>query len=101
MSNSEFTKNAQGFVIMDLGVNSPNFMKSINGAFAFDFLGYDISVSTGTGNMLLEHNVRDPEGRDHLIQGTVQDAIMFAIQREQGRNSNAFVEALNDRVKEI
>lgn len=101
MCRKEFEKNAQGFIIFDLNPKSPSFMQPTNGACAFDFLGYDISISTGTGNMLVEHDVIDPEGRRHMIRGSVQDAIMFVIQREQGRNNNAFVEALNERVEEV
>ncbi len=102
---SEFAKNPQGFVVIDMNLNSDRTFKSTDACVKIDFLDHEISFSTGgsilRGGMLVEHSIIDPEGRQHMIRGSVQDAIMFVIQREQGRNSNAFVGALNERIEEI
>lgn len=102
---TEFTKNPQGFVVIDMNLKSDRTFQSTDACVKIDFLGHEISFSTGgsvlRGSLLVEHSVIDPEGREHMIRGSVQDAIMFVIQREQGRNNNAFVEALNARVEEV
>lgn len=102
----EFQKNSQGFVIIDTNTDNKTFMRSIDGCMQFDFLDYEISVSTGSsvlkGGCLIEILVTDPENREHLIRGTVQDAIMFVIQREKnGRTFNTFNDAMDIVIEEV
>ncbi|UYL05150.1 hypothetical protein DIDNDMLP_00165 [Klebsiella phage KP13-7] len=98
-------KNPQGFVIIDLNLNSGRMFQSTDACMQFDFLGYEISVSTGgsvlQGGFLQEILVTDPEERPHFIQGSVQDAIMFVIQREQNRNFNEFTNAMSNKIEEV
>lgn len=105
MSKSMITKNSQGFVIIDLNLQSGRAYKSTDACMQFEFLGHEISVSTGgsvlRGGCIVEHLVTDPEGREHMIRGSVQDAIMFVIQREQNRNFNSFTNAMDTPIEEV
>lgn len=105
MSKSLVNKNSQGFVIIDLNLNSGRMFQSTDACMQFDFLGYEISVSTGSsvlqGGLLQEIMVTDPEERSHFIQGSVQDAIIFVIQREQNKNFNEFNNAMDNKIEEV
>lgn len=80
-----FKKNPQGFTIINLSRVPVHSYQQIDACMVFEFHGFEISISTGgsvlSGGCLVEHLVTDPEGRDHYVEGTVQDAIEFVLNR--------------------
>lgn len=75
-----FTKNSQGFAIINLSHGNVKFGQKIDACFQFDFCGYEISVSTGgsvlSGACLVEHLVTRPDSSTFIVRGSVEDAIM-------------------------
>lgn len=75
-----FSKNSQGFTIINLSQNPVKFGQQIDAVFQFDFHGYEISVSTGgsvlSGACLVEHLVTRPDTSTFVVRGSVEDAIM-------------------------
>lgn len=76
-------KNSQGFAIINLSNVPVTMYQKIDACCQFDFMGYEISISTGgsvlSGACLVEHLVTAPDGTSTNITGTVQDAIMFVL----------------------
>ena len=86
MSISE--KNFQGFTILGLDFDS-NYGEEISACCQFHFKGYEISASTGAESksrgitrghpqpILVTHIVG---GKEHMINGSIEDAIQYCIE---------------------
>lgn len=84
-------KNSQGFAIINLSHVPVTAYQQIDACCQFDFMGYEISISTGgsvlSGACIVEHLVTAPDGTCTDIAGSVQDAIMFVLKEVGVQNA--------------